>query len=153
MKQLELELQERLLIVEAEKEKFIWELPLLKNIDYSIELICKGDELTEELAEGLVENYLKYMNTTPVYRNYSVTEKDLKKDNWAHCAETALESFISAIEAKEYYWGENPLEKPAKNDLNGSFFTMQTNFHKEKAYDEAESRTFNPSRTLIFKIS
>ena len=158
MKQLELELKKRLLIVEVPEEKLFSEEKQIKAVINSqkyvnellgevidLTFICKGSELTEEIAEELVKNGISdyLVEWAYDYKN----EEQLNLYTFS-----CLESFISAIVAQGYYWGENPIEKPPKNDLNGSFFTMQTNFHQEKAYDEAGSKTFNPEKTLIFEI-
>jgi len=153
MKQIELELKKRLLIVE-DVENGTYFPP--RDIDYHIEkadeiwkLICKGSELTEEILEGLVEKddingfredfvngcaYLNYKTNTYVY-----TEKF-----------KALESFISAIVAKGYYWSENPCKKEL--DKCNEYTDMFTIAKRTRAFEEAESRTFNPENTLIFEI-
>lgn len=148
MKTLELNLEKRLLIVEAKNEgiakSWIFVNHGMKTMMDS-KLICKGSELTDEIAEALVYKTALFEGGGMHYQNY----KQLIGKEWFF---TALQSFISAIESKGYHWGDNPVEEPAKNDLNGSFFTMQQNFHKEKKYEEADSKTFNPDKTLIFEI-
>lgn len=152
MKRLELNLYKKILIIEppdldfsvekviialGDSERYIAEL-LDETKD--LQFICNGSELTDEIAERLVE-----FKWNPIWGaiDYKNTENHFT---------TALESFISGIEAQGYYWGKNPIEKPEQNCLNKSFFTMQQNFHKEVAFEEAESRTFNPEKTLIFEI-
>lgn len=161
MKQLQLELQERLIIVEYSELDLSYkdEDGVIRQEDvveysnemlYSHELerrlneitggkilpkyefICKGDELTEEVAKGLVKSMQVFM-TPPIFffKDY--------KTGFGSCT-TALQSFISAIEAKGYYW--------TKNELTDSITAPDI-----EEWNELQSVTFNPSRTLIFKIS
>lgn len=90
MKQLELELKKRLLIVEIEKEELVASM-LVNDFfpNLKLEIICEGSELTEEIADELVDifdlgYFVDYNHHNP--RSYKFT---------------ALESFISAIEAKQ----------------------------------------------------
>lgn len=122
MKQLTLELNKRLLIVEVEEN----ELEEFSKRKYyfgyegknPIKLICKGDELTEDIAKGFFD--------------------------------TALESFISAIEAKGWRFGNNPY----KNDLDkcNEYTDMFTIAKRTRAYEEYDFRNFNPEKTIIFEI-
>ena len=76
------------------------------------EFLCKGSELTEEMARELV-------------------------DYWQNMANDAL---ISAVESKEKFWLENPIEKPKYYD---KILTRNC-----LIWQEAEAKTFkNP---LIF---
>lgn len=145
MKQLELELNKRLLIVEVDKmmPKYKTENWYQERLSKGLKLICKGSEFTEEISTKLVNNFLSEMSIE-AFENYNVSEVDLEKDHWAGVASTALESFISAIESQGYYWGENPIEKPLKD--SNFYFSEMTNYH------EAESKTFNLEKTLIFEI-
>lgn len=155
MKSTILNLKERVLVVEydtvAHAKAEFFASKAFPNEYKDKNAICWGPKLTEEIASKYVENFCADMSI-PAYRNYAVKPEDLEDDHWAHVANDALDSFISAIEVNGYYWKDNPVVKPAKNDLNGSFFTMQKNFHQEKAFYEAESKTFHPDRTLIFEI-
>ncbi len=156
MKQLELELKKRLLIVEGlNLEDFN---PDLKMSHFykgnEIKLICKGDELTEEAAKGLVENAFDSFDVC-WFKDYEVLDTSIHDD---YTFLTAIESFISAIESKGYFWGENPITEPKKPP----FLNPNKNGHCENDYvdyrydlyqfHEAESRTFNPEKTLIFEI-
>lgn len=142
MKQVELNLHKRLLIVEFE------DMDHLENViscgkqgirfcsddKKLVGLICKGSELTEEVAEDLVDIFdLSY------YVHYNGHNRRSYKL-------TALDSFISAIEAQGYYWGENPV----------IFDDNEIDFNKRYEirinWEKAESRTFNPEKTLIFEI-
>lgn len=136
MKSLELSLNKRLLIVEREFHTI--------NGSYSdngkmhtLKLICKGSDLTEEIAKGLVEQ--KRVFDTPAvffFKNY--------KNEFSDCM-TARESFISSIESNGWYWGENP-EK--KSHFNPEEFIQE----EYDRYMEAESRTFKPSKCIICEI-
>jgi hypothetical protein len=112
MKQLELELQKRLLIVEAEEANEFIMSTEIKAGTYRV--ICKGSELTEELARQLV---------------LGVEDK------------SDLQSFISAIEANGFTFGENPYtKKPCEGCDN------------YEVWEEYEKTNFNPEKTLLFEI-
>ena len=135
MKTLELKLKKDVLIVDAinEKEAFdtIFEIFNTKNIsDYKF--LCKGSELTEEIASELVDFWQNTANDGFIYENYKT---NLPKK------ETAVESFISAVESKSFYWLENPF-KDWRSD--GEIHDDDLDL----IYKEAEEKTFkNP---LIF---
>ena len=59
------------------------------------EFLCKGSELTEEIASELVENKTKHK-----FENKVLTFYNCKN----------LESFISAVESKKFHWLENPIK-------------------------------------------
>ena len=154
MKTLEITTNKRLLIVEGENESdaraFVY-----KNYDLlKVDIICKGSEL-EEIAKGLVD---KVMNNQH-YQNYNSKEI---VDRWC---KTALESFISAIEAQGWFWFENPIDEPKMSDYgwyasgnpeedSGWMYEEGEDKYYEvlKKWQEAESKTFNPEKTWIFEI-
>ena len=130
MKTLELKLKKDVLIVNLENESagFI-------NGDY--EFLCDGSELTEGIASELVENKTKHK-----FENKVLTFYNCKN----------LESFISAVESKGFYWLENPIGKPINYDLWAKYgdYTHYGKVLTEKClkWKEAEEKTFkNP---LIF---
>ena len=148
MKTLELKLKKDVLIVEiprlADYEFINRECKYLKvgnkeiklnasTLD-KLEFLCKGSELTEEIASELVEltiMHLTYGDNKHKYRSY--VNYNLGFDN-------ALDSFISAVESKEKFWLENPIEKPKYYD---KILTKNC-----LIWQEAEEKTFkNP---LIF---
>ena len=109
MKQLELELKKRLLIVEVgDIEEIIDVQPdfntaLLQGKKFiavkgNHKLICKGSELTEEIATELVQEMYSSSEERIMYRDYKAKYDD-------EVVYTALESFISAIEAKQIELG------------------------------------------------
>ena len=103
-------------------------LSVLKHDGYI--LLGKPDEIREEDARELVE---KVMNCQH-FQNY----KGRKENDFANLwCKNATESLLSAIES-EIYW-ENPIPPFAKQGEKIS----------AKWY-EAESRTFDRNRTLIF---
>lgn len=161
MKQIELNLKKRLLIVEVDNcditiDKdgihFYFLRSSKKFIPGNFHQICKGSELTEEIAIELVPQKMNVF--IPQFWNYKDRE-DLFY---------AKESVISAIQAQGYYWGENPLGK--KPELTDNQYDKEREFIENNTgelvfgdhyadwsmWNEAESKTFNPEKTLIFEI-
>ena len=157
MKTLELKLKKDVLIVEiprlADYEFINKECKYLKVGNEEIKLnastldkfefLCKGSELTEEIASELVDYWQNMANDGFVYENY--------KDNIPKKL-TANDSFISAVESKEKFWLENPIEKPINYDLwykYGDYTQYGKKLTKEcLKWQEAGEKTFkNP---LIF---
>ena len=147
MKILELKLKKDVLIVEiprlADYEFINKECKYLKIGNEEIklnastldkfEVICKGSELTEEIASELVEeHYMNGIRSYEIYNDY--------RYNDARWLDYAKESFISSVESKEKFWLENPIEKPKYYD---NILTRNC-----LIWEEAEEKTFrNP---LIF---
>ena len=145
MKTLELDLKKKVLIVEiprlADYEFINKECKYLKVGNEEIKLnastldkfefLCKGSELTEEIASELVDYWQNMANDGFIFENY--------KDNIPKKL-TAIKSFISAVESKEKFWLENHIEKPKYYD---KILTKNC-----LIWQEAEEKTFkNP---LIF---
>ena len=130
MKTLELKLKKEVIIVENEFENKIDFIDNELGIFY---FLCKGSELTEEIASELVENKTKHK-----FENKVLTFYNYKN----------LELFISAVESGGFHWLENPIEKPIEEnfnlvDIHSGFF-----YKKHKQWQVAEEKTFhNP---LIF---
>ena len=151
MKTLELKLKKDVLIVEiprlADYEFINKECKYLKVGNEEIKLnastldkfefLCKGSELTEEMASELVEltiMHLTYGGNKHKYRSY--VNYNLGFDN-------ALESFISAVESKEKFWLENPIKIIERGED-----TEHNRVLNQNKWQEAEEKTFkNP---LIF---
>lgn len=117
-------------------------------IDGKFDLICGGSELSEEIAEELVEDS-KYMNYDGEsgYVDYKVYPDGLIIG--------ALDSFISAIEANGFTWG-NPIQNPDKDqskyrDRCGDFYLGKYQ-EDYKKWQEAESKTFHPEQVILFEI-
>lgn len=154
MKSLELELEERIFILESNNVTATGQYEAEMNGRH-IQFICKGSELTEEIAKEYVEEKQVFM--TPEVFQYKNYEND-----FSNCL-TALNSFISAIEAKGWYW-ENPLgEEPkiTEDKYRAELEFMEQN-PKESVFGDhyadwsmwqaAEEKTFHPEKCLIFKI-
>ena len=151
MKTLELKLKKDVLIVEiprlADYEFINKECKYLKVGNEEIKLnastldkfefLCKGSDLTEEIASELVEltiMHLTYGCNKHKYRSY--VNYNLGFDN-------ALESFISAVESKEKFWLENPIKIIERGED-----TEHNRVLNQNEWQEAEEKTFkNP---LIF---
>ena len=108
MKVLELELKKDVLIVEiprlADYEFINRECKYLKVGNEEIKLnastldkfefLCKGSELTEEIASGLVEeHFMNGIRSYEIYNDYRYNDS-----RWL---DNAKESFISAVESKD----------------------------------------------------
>ena len=137
MKTLELELKKKVFIVDTTAPIEAIEID-------GYEFLCKGSELTEEIASELVDETIMYeKHKVKCYRYRSYREGFVAFDN-------AKESFISAVESKEKFWLENPIPEPEIQGgyaEDGSFIGgYDDNWIKE--WQEAEEKTFrNP---LIF---
>ena len=147
MKTLELKLKKYVLIVEIPRlsdYEFInkeckylkvgnEEIKLNASTLDKFEFICKGSELTEEIASELVEeHYMSGVRSYEIYNDY--------RYNDVRWLDNALDSFISAVESKEKFWLENPIGKPKYYD---KILTRNC-----LIWQEAEEKTFkNP---LIF---
>ncbi|MGK6342811.1 hypothetical protein ACMGDK_11265 [Chryseobacterium sp. DT-3] len=161
MKQLELELQKKLLIVEFEDTEHLESVISCNNIGIRFmsdnedpaKIICKGSEFTEEVAKERIHQsihtglFAYYVEGIPVN---------------VYCYKTALESFISAIEAKGYYWGKHNVKSPIienygyHDNINildtPPEWDEQCYFEDLDLWQDAESRTFHLDKTLIFEI-
>ncbi len=140
MKQLEIKTNKRLLVLEPNK---IEQVEALKTIykEYG-EFICKGSDLTEDIAEGLIHKSIH----TGLFAHYV---KNIPVN--LYCHKTALEAFGYAIMAYGYHWGENPVSLEREN----VYREMGDTFKADgilRVWKEAESRTFNPEKCIIFEI-
>lgn len=157
MKTLELKLKKDVLIVDAENGFNHFKIyddeigfifiengtPRKELVKGSYKFLCKGSELTEEIASELVEMEYSGLYKKSFYIDYDRPSLLLK---------FAKESFISAVESKGFYWLENPIEKPKDYELWAKYgdFTQYGKILTEKClkWQEAEAKTFkNP---LIF---
>lgn len=153
MKTLELKLKKDVLIVEIPRladYEFInreckylivgkEEIKLNASTLDKFEVLCKGSDLTEEIASELVKTIWIHDNKLLCkYKNYN-----LEGDGSYF---SAVKSFISAVESKGFYW----LEKECDNQFceNGKVDVGYNTFLNCQVCEEAEEKTFrNP---LIF---
>ena len=139
MKILELDLKKKVLIVDAENGRKAFDI-IFENFSIEesgkYEFICKGSELTEEIAKEFVHIDNHTFNTD-YYTDYRNENKDCR---------TPLQSFISAVESKGFYWLENPIKHPKDYEVFPDSLSLYA--EQEKLHFEAEAKTFrNP---LIF---
>ena len=159
MKTLELDLKKYVLIVDiprlADYEFINRECKYLKVGNEEIKLnastldkfefLCKGLELTEEIANELVEeHYMNGIRSYEIYNDY--------RNNDSRWLDNALDSFISAVENKGFHWLENPILRPINYELWAKYgdYTQYGIVLTEKClkWQESEEKTFrNP---LIF---
>ena len=130
MKTLELKLKKYVLIVDLEDN----EATHIEGYDF----LCKGSELTEEMASELVDYWQNMANDGFIFENY--------KDNLPKKL-TANDALISAVESKKFHWLENPIgNKPMSYNL--PLYKIENRCDNLKKWQEAEEKTFkNP---LIF---
>ena len=156
MKTLELKLKKDVLIADAENGfnhfkiyddeiGFIFTengIPRKELVKGSYKFLCKGSELTEEIASELVDETIMYeKHKVKCYRYRSYIEGFVGFDN-------ALESFISAVESKEKFWLENPVQNTKPTDDISFYDSLEQKELAIKKWQEAEEKTFkNP---LIF---
>ncbi len=135
MKTLELKLKKEVIIVENEFENKIDFIDNELGIFY---FLCKGSDLTEEIASDLVDYWQNMANDGFIFENY--------KDNLPKKL-TANDAFISAVESKDFHWLKNPIgNKPMSYNL--PLYKIENRCDNLKKWQEAEAKTFkNP---LIF---
>ena len=135
MKTLELKLKKDVLIVDAEGLEITQALIFNKFGNYNLscyDFLCKGSELTEEMASELVETHKNCKR----YIDYTIKERNRFFD-------LSIPSFISAVESKEKFWLENPIEIIERGED-----TEHNRVLNQNEWQEAEEKTFkNP---LIF---
>ena len=127
--------------------------PLSILVEGSYTLLGKPDEVKEEDARELVEsNFIEFWYPNE-FDGYGFDKfKNYKTAEFSEM--DATESLFSAIESK-IYW-ENPMgiEEPIENFQSSTFGGEKTTIHRNPMnvlWYEAESRTFDRNRTLIFK--
>ena len=132
MKTLEIKLKKEVIIVENEFEN---KIDFIENELGIFYFLCKGSELTEEIASELVETHKNCRR----YFDYKIKERNRFFD-------LSIQSFISAVESKGFYWLKNPIDEPNKYVQKCMSFENLSN--QFKLFDEKEEKTFkNP---LIF---
>ena len=139
MKTLELELKKKVLIVDESdfdyfenfKEGIYFKLENgdREFIEGQFFILCKGSQLTEEIASELVD------------------KSSFVVDRWYHLAKRG---FKANIESKGFHWMENPFDKAVNvnSDIPSSMVRMVSRVKYTDQWKEAEEKTFkNP---LIF---
>jgi len=113
---------------------------IIKSLNGNYKFLCKGSDLTEEIASELVEQSYSNLEESIMYRDYMAKYDD-------EVLYEALDSFKSAIESKGFYWLENPISLERVRIYESVGDTFKSNGIK-KVWQEAEEKTFrNP---LIF---
>lgn len=144
-----------LLIFETNISHFlVWKKLLMDNLitpSDNIQFICKGSELTEEVASTLVDETIMWnKHKVKCYRYRSYREGFV-------AFPTALESFESLVNSKSFYWGENPLGgNPCEEFNDNCIKSCQGSCWlgvDQEEWEEAEAKTFNLNQTLIFKTT
>ena len=134
---LELNLKKQIIIVEPDKPENIktWISIYSEYGDF----LCKGSELTEEIASELAFDGFNISENKKVYVDHY---------DECNCFESAIKSVISYVRIEGFHWLENPIEKPINRD---EFYKSEKVDSFEillKEWQEAEEKTFkNP---LIF---
>lgn len=147
MKHTILDLKKKVLVVEVpekatlvatdEKISVFQNEECIFQIEGNFQFICKGSEITEEIASGIVEVKRISSGVGIIYHDYK------NKEKWLYGKQYATSSFKSAIESKGLHWLENPTQK--------QYFNPEE-FIQEQ-YDEfleAEEKTFR--NCLLFEI-
>ena len=150
MKTLELDLKKDVLIVEiprlADYEFINKECKYLKVGNEEIKLnastldkfefLCKGSELTEEVL-------INFIDVKRISSSEGEIFPDFKNKGWLFGKPNRYRSFISAVESKEKFWLENPIEIIERGED-----TEHNRVLNQNKWQEAEEKTFkNP---LIF---
>ncbi|WP_126654100.1 hypothetical protein [Chryseobacterium aureum] len=150
MKNLQLDLNKRLLIVETTAVDLAVSM-LIGDFfpEYELELICKGSDLTEDIAKGLVngmypEHYVLSTGVSQLYRSGIATYIG-----------NPLKAFIEQIKFNGFFWdnpnGEEPIKEYYKKDTPIEIWEKDFLIdHGE--WQEAESKTFSPEKCIIFEI-
>ena len=153
MKPLELKLKKEVLIVDLPidaKNVYVSGNSIIYNTDKSCiakpinddyEFFYKCSELTEEIASELVDFWQNMANDGFIYENYK-TNLPKKK--------TAVESVITAVESKGFYWLENPIDEPNKYVQRCMSFENLSN--QFKLFDEKEEKTFKNPLIFVKKL-
>lgn len=153
MKVLRLQLEKNISIVEYDsiEECRMEQLACLAFEEIDRKFICKASELTEKKCLGLVRDIWNE-DGSKYYNDYSY--------NFYAWVDTALLSFMSAVKQNGYYWDENPIEYPDKNNpkyydepFNGKGFYNEIYSHDLVEWKKIQEKTFNLDKTLIFEIT
>lgn len=133
MKQIELELKKKILIIESDELALSKEGIIYKDsndhlsdlIEGKFHCICPGSELTEEISETLI------------------SKNDVRKLQSKMCGLKFKEGLIKMIESQGYYWGENTL---------GDYNNVIKRHIVTGTWQQYQDKTFDLNKTLIFEI-
>ena len=124
----------------------------LGNSPVSYTLLGKPDEISEDDAKELVEsNFIEFWYPNE-FDGYGFDK--FKNYKTAEFSEVdAIESLLSAIETFIFWVNPLGIEEPIENFQSSTFGGEKTIIHRNPMnvlWHEAESRTFDRNRTLIF---
>ena len=159
MKTLELKLKKDVLIVEiprlADYEFINKECKYLKVGNEEIKLnastldkfefLCKGSELTEEIASELVDYWQNMANDGFIYENYKTNIPKRK---------TAVEAVISAVESKSFHWLKHNVKSFSLYDTRSKTgcHDLEEEDTITKQWQEAEEKTFRNPLIFVKKV-
>lgn len=107
---------------------------IVKPINDDYEFICKGSELTEEIASELAFDGFNISENKKVYVDHC---------DECNCFESAIKSVISYVRIEGFHWLENPIKIIERGED-----TEHNRVLNQNEWQEAEEKTFkNP---LIF---
>ena len=110
---------------------------IIKSLNGNYKFLCKGSELTEEIASELCHNIGNSL--TIIGNAYLDDVNDL------YFWEYAIDAFITSLESKGFYWLENPIKRIELKEWKGTDYTFGKYMIE---FNKAEEKTFrNP---LIF---
>lgn len=142
MKTLKLKLKKKVLIIDAEKCGYISDTSLvildgtIYNIPEDYEFLCKGSELTGEIASELM------------IQDGNCNFRDIRFKEYMY--EFSKEAFTTSIEISGFHWLENPYGNlvNVNPDIPNSMVRIVNRVKYIDQWKEAEEKTFrNP---LIF---
>ena len=113
----------------------------LRRVKGNFKLLCKGSELTEEIASELVKKILPlyYTKQNRLGISLNSSRNDLTK--------SAKESFISEVESKGFYWLKHNVRSFSLYDPRSKtgWHDLEEEDTITKQWQEAEEKTFrNP---------
>lgn len=104
------------------------------------DLLFGGLEITEDSLRPLIDPKRISSSEGEIFPDYKNPNK------WLYGKPNRVKSFISAIEASNYYWKENPEKNKAH------ITSVQGSKDAHERFMEAESKTFHPEQVILFEI-
>lgn len=140
MKTLELKLKKDVIIVDAIiqyiADGIIFQKFGVKTLS-EFEFLCKGSELTEEIASEFFEHD-DFLNCFEAYI-----------DTVPSIDESALKLLIKIFESKGFHWLENPIKHPKDYEVFPDSLSLFA--EQEKLHLEAEEKTFKSPLIFVKK--